>query len=397
MLRKLCLILIAALMTLVFADVASAQANAWPVYPSVDPNNLHAIERGTGHYLSWIKIGLLIGIYLLWVRTTEWANKDCQILKLPYPVWNPIIVMPFVLGLLLALTIPIFPAGAGLFSLCYLGPLLAYVVKRNSIVEPQERVMTPAHIRFLFATQLQKMGIDMGVESKESHEKGAAVDFTPLGGTAQQNQSNIIHARQTSGYITAKELIAELIRQRADKCMMDFTRDAVAMKFQIDGVWHDSEGQDRENGDLMLGVFKKISNLNVDERRKRQVGKFKAAFEDSKYNCTVISQGTQAGERVILQVDRPQSKFSTLEELGMREKMRDSLREMVNAPKGVFLFSAPPAGGLSSTVELALSLTDRYTRDFVAFQDAAKPEHLVENIDLTTFDAKAGDVAEHGP
>jgi type II secretory ATPase GspE/PulE/Tfp pilus assembly ATPase PilB-like protein len=284
-----------------------------------------------------------------------------------------------------------FAAGYTVMVLSYLAPLIVYVVKRNSVVEMHQRVMTPGHIRYLLAGQLNKMGVDVGEEGKAAHERGAPVVFHALGGTDQQNQANIIHARQSPGYLTAKDLVAELVRQRADKCMLDFSRDAVAIRYQIDGVWHESEAQDREAGDTMLAVFKKMANLNVDERRKRQAGRFEAEYENRKYKSTIISQGTQSGERVIIQLDRPQSDLKSLRELGMREKMEAELRDTLASPKGVIIFSALPAGGLTTTVRLALGLTDRYMRDIVAFQPEDAQEPLADNIEVSTFKREGGD------
>lgn len=369
------------------ADLAFAQD--WPVYPLSDDGVPHQITRGPGHYFSWLKLGAIIAVYFLWVRTCEWANQDCQKLRLPYATWNPVVVFPFPLGAAAALTIPIFPAGFAVMVLLYAGPLLAYVFKRNSVVDPHQRVMTPAHMRFLMAQGLQKMGLDVGDEAKAPHEKGVQVEFTALGGTDQQNQANIIHARQSEGFLPAKELISEIVKQRSDKVMLDFSRDAVQERFQIDGVWHASEGRDRESGDLMLAVFKGMANLNVDERKKRQVGRFKAEFEKVKYNCMIISQGTKTGERVIIQADRPGAGvFESLEELGMRDKIEEKVVEFMQAEKGMVLFSSPPSGGLTTTLTLALGKTDRFLNDFVAFQDEHSPEPLAPNIDLTTFDSK---------
>ena len=194
--------------------------------------------------------------------------------------------------------------------------------------------------------------------------------------------------------LPAKELVAELVRQRADKGMLDFTRDAVAVRFQIDGVWHESEAQDRESGDALLSVFKTMANLNVDERRKRQVGRFDAEYEGRSYQSMIISQGTQTGERAILQLDRPHSDFKSLRELGMREKMEEQLRQVMAADHGMVLISSAPAGGLTTTVRLALGLTDRYMRDIVAFQEKNAKEPVAENIEITTYDKAAGEVPQ---
>ncbi len=389
MLRTLCFAVVTVLMVLCCADLAWAQ---WPEYEL--GKQPHTMDRGTGSYLSWIKLGSIFLFYLLWVKTSDWVNTDCQILQMPYSVWNVINFAPFVAALFLVLTIPIFAAGMTILVLAYIVPLAIYIVQRNSIVDPHERVMTPAHIRYLLSGQARKAGLGFSSERKAAHEKGAPVTFEALGGTDKQNQANIISARQSSGYLMAKELVAELVNQRADKCMLDYTRDAVAGRYQIDGVWHESEGQDREAGDEMLGVFKRMGNLNVEERRKRQSGEFSAEFEGTTFKCMLISQGTQTGERVVLQIDRPRTSFGSLRELGMREKAEEKLREILALDEGIVLFSSPPGGGLTTTMTLALGLTDRYLRDFLAFQDAASPEPLAENIELVTYDVRKGEQPE---
>jgi type II secretory ATPase GspE/PulE/Tfp pilus assembly ATPase PilB-like protein len=390
MLRLLCLLAVAVLAVCLFAETALAQTNTWPRMP-LDVNDPNSMPRGPGGYFSWLKLGLVMAVYLSWVRTTEWANRDCQTLGLPYSVWNLVVAGPFLAGLVAVLTIPLFAAGFAVYVLAWLIPLVVYVVKHNSVVEPQERVMTPAHLRYVLARQIQKLGVDVGTEAKAAHEKGTPVVFEALGGTHQQNQSNIISARQSPGYLQAKELVAELVRQRAEKGMLDFTRDAVAVRFQIDGVWHESEAQDRESGDAILAVYKSMANLNVDERRKRQVGRFDATYEGRTYQSTIMSQGTQTGERVILQLDRPHSDLKTLRELGMREKMEEQLRDALANDHGLVLISSSPGGGLTTTVRLVLSLVDRYMRDIVAFQEKNAQEPVAENIEITTYDKAAGE------
>ncbi len=378
---------------LVCDQLGWAQSNSWPEFP-VDEANPHKIARGTGSYFSWFKLVPILLIYFAWIRTSDWANRDCQINGLPYAMWNPIVTGPFLVGMIAVFTIPIFPLGFSLLLLSYLGPALAYVFVRNSKLDPHERVLTPEHIRHVMAGRLQQMGVEVSAEGKEAHEKGAPVVFYSAGGTDKQNQANIITARQSPGYLQAKDLVADLIKQRADKCMLDFSRDAVAVRYQIDGVWHEADGQDRETGDSVLAVFKTMANLNVEERRKRQAGKFTAELEKKKYAGAIISQGTQTGERVILQLDRPHSDFKTLRELGMREKMEEQIKGLLAQDHGLVLFSAQPAGGLTTTMRLALKLTDRFMRDFAALQDEAAPEPVADNIEITTYNTAKGELPQ---
>ncbi len=336
----------------------------------------------------------ILVLYFLWVKTTNWVNRDCQLLGLPYPIWNLAVWATFLVGLLAVITIPMFAAGFSVLGLTYLIPLGAYIWKRNHEVDLHERVLTLNHLRHVLSHGASSMGMKLAAEGKAAHEKGAPVQFRPLGADVKQNQANLIAARQSPGFLNAKALIVELVHQRADKCMLDYTQDAVSMRFQIDGVWHESESQDRETGDAMLAVFKRLASLNVEERRKRMTGRFSTEYDGKKYGAILISQGTETGERVILQLDRPHEEFKTLRELGMREKPEQQLRELLRRPQGLVLFSSPPQGGLTTTVRLALDLTDRYMNDFVALQDEAAPEPLAENIDLKTYSSAKGEVPQ---
>ncbi|HEX6261002.1 MAG TPA: ATPase, T2SS/T4P/T4SS family [Woeseiaceae bacterium] len=104
-----------------------------------------------------------------------------------------------------------------------------------------------------------------------------------------------------------------------------------------------------------------------------------------------MSQGTQTGERVILQLDRPHSDFKSLRELGMREKMEEQLRSMLAQDRGIVLISSSPGGGLTTTMRLVMGLVDRYMRDIVAFQEKSAPEPVAENVEITTYDKAAGE------
>ena len=376
-----------------FAETAAAQA--WPYYPDyTEEINPNTITRGPGGYFHVVKFGALIAVYLLWVKTTDWANRDCQTLKLPHSLWNPVIFFSFVIGLLLALLIPVYAAGMTICSLTYLVPILAYVFKRNSVVQPHERVLTPSHMRFLFSKFAKSLGFSVAEEKKSAHEKGAPVVFTAEGGSNHQNQANEITSRQSPGFFNAKTLIADVVDQRAEKVMMDFGQEDVAIRYQIDGVWHESESQDRETGDATLAVYKTLANLKVEERRKRQAGRFKAEYNGTNYNSMLVSQGTQTGERIILQVDRPTDSFDNLEQLGMRKKMVEDLTEILSQEAGFVLFSATPSNGLSTATSMGLKLTDRYMRDFVALQNVKAPEPLAENVDLVTWDESKGESPE---
>jgi type II secretory ATPase GspE/PulE/Tfp pilus assembly ATPase PilB-like protein len=340
--------------------------------------------RGPGFYLSLLKLVACWMLFALWVWTCDWASRDCQLVKLNYAVWNPILVFPFFVALLILLS-PLgilFVIGYTLMALAYVAPLIAYVYVRNGVVEPHARVLTPDHLRHLLT----------GKEKAAPHEKGAPVELEAQGGaTERDNSVNLFNARQSPGLMLVKNLVADLVQERGDAVMFEFTPEAVGVRYRVDGIWHNTEPQDRESGDAMLEVLKMLSALDKNERRKRQSGTFGAKYSDLKFSCRFMSQGTETGERVVVQLNELRRKFHTFEELGMRDKLREAMHEVMGNDSGFVLVSTLPSDGLTTTTDVTLLETDRLLRGFVAIEDEAKRETEIENVEVTTFKRSAGE------
>jgi len=74
----------------------------------------------------------------------------------------------------------------------------------------------------------------------------------------------------------------------------------------------------------------------------------------------------------------------------MRTKVQEQLKELLAAQQGLLLFSAMPAAGLRSTMDVTLHACDRFTREFVAVEEEANRYPAVENIPVTTYKAADG-------
>jgi type II secretory ATPase GspE/PulE/Tfp pilus assembly ATPase PilB-like protein len=244
---------------------------------------------------------------------------------------------------------------------------------------------------------------------------GPPVEMVPTVPLQNMAQSLLIEVRQHPGFGLARIFLAEGIDNRAERIMLDFTAQAVAFRYQIDGVWHNlgplvpyppppkHKGPlplgppTREMGDLALWVLKKIANLKPEDRRGKQEGKFRTEFAGHKFNTTVVSQGTPAGERVLITFV-PIIKgggVRTLEELGMRDKLRDQVKELIGpGTKGMVVLCSMPQDGLSSLWAGMLRSTDRLMRDFVSLQDQDHPEPEVENVEIIKCNFAEGETPD---
>ena len=224
-------------------------------------------------------------------------------------------------------------------------------------------------------------------------QEGPPVKLAARGAPSpNENRANLLAARQSEGFVTVKEWIADAIDHRAERVVLDYTAAAVGVRYLIDGVWHQRQPRARNTGDAALKVMKQLANLKPNERRARQEGEFAARYLQLEFTVHLTSQGVETGERVVLELGGLETPLESLDDLGMREKLQERMKEQLRAPKGLMVFSALPDGGLTTTLQFALRATDRYMRDFVALVDRSKctfPD--VENVEVVEYDSSAGE------
>jgi type II secretory ATPase GspE/PulE/Tfp pilus assembly ATPase PilB-like protein len=368
------------------AGLLLADGGEWPPFK---PDPLPGVDfRGPGLYLNWIKVLACWTVFLAWVKTTDWVSIDSQELKLDYLRWNPIVFGVFMAAFVLVWLIPGLPFWVAivLLLIAFIAPLATYIIYRNSTVDNNLRVMTPEHLRFWFATYLGKVGVKVESERVDPHEKGPPVKlFAQSGIDTRTDSARLLLARQSPGMFTAREILAEGLATRAASFMLDYTQQGVAVRALIDGVWIPLESRTRELGDPALEALKLLCGLNPQDRQNRQEGVFALDYESVRYVATLTSQGTPTGERALIQFEVGKIPMRTLDDLGMRTKVQEQLQELLVLPQGFLLFSAPPGGGLRSTMDALLHSCDRFTREFATFEDEANRYQEVENIPVTTY------------
>jgi len=223
------------------------------------------------------------------------------------------------------------------------------------------------------------------------HQMGPPVNFTAAGADNTKVQANQIQARNSPAFPFVKELFANAISKRTATIMLDYTQQAVNIRFDVDGMWHNIGQRDRQSGDAMLMVMKKLADLNVNERRAKQSGTFKAEFMDQKVTCKFSSQGVKTGERVLIKMEGKGAKVDTLEDLGMRAKMIEQVKSLLNNESGgMVIVAAMPGDGLTTTYCATLRAADRFMRDFVGFEDQNNRTPPIENVEMKMFDSSAG-------
>ena len=372
-------------------EVQDAPANQTPSDPAeAFARNAQSIELSVPRLLK------LVGLFLLlwmWVKVGDWVNEDSQLFKLGWYKWNPIVFVPFTL---LALILFFVPLGtefrAAILLVVFLATWLPYVLVHNKNVQPHQTVLTGAWWRFAFASLANKLGMKVSAVRKAEYEKGAPVELMAMGAdNGNADNANLLSARNSPGYLLLKDLVAEMVDRRIEKTMLDFTKQAVSVRHEIDGMWHNGEAREREASDVMLAVMKTLSNLDVKDRRNKQKGQFGATYKENSFLFPMVTQGVSSGERIVVCRQGGKQQLETYAEIGMRDELQEKWEKLMGAEQGLVVLSTMPGGGLTTITDVSIEETDRLMRDFVAIEDENHRDREIQNLSVTTYDSSKGE------
>lgn len=211
------------------------------------------------------------------------------------------------------------------------------------------------------------------------------------GPTPEARQANLEAVLPSPGYVDACFFLVETIHRRVELALLDFTKEQVAIRFRIDGVWHELPPKDRTSGDYMLATLKKIADLDHRERRARQEGEFGAKWQLKTYRFHLTSQGVKTGERVVLRIDHPIPRIEKFEQTDIRPKLLERFQHLLKSTNGMVLTSAMPTDGKTAIWRCMLHAADRFLRDFVSFENVAAREPDVINVESVLYDPAKGE------
>ena len=363
------------------AAPAFAEGEKWP-----DASG--SFSRGLGYYYNPFKIGLVIVLFWSWIKSTEWATSDCFNIRWNHRIWNPILVGTFFFALVLLFLLPWFALAFLLLLIAWVAPLATYILMRNKRVEEHERVLTRAHIRHLIAQRGKLFGVKVKEKKELPQDAGPPVSLMPSGGPNEgANQAALLLARQSPGFVTVKELIAEAVSQRADGIQLESSAVQVVVQHRIDGFLQSAPTvRERVSGSNALAALFILAGLNGKDRRTPLSGRFSADYKGVKYDCHFQSQPLPSGDKVFVQVLDKTLAFNKLEELGLRAKLEEQLIAAYNQEGGLVVLSALPGNGLTTTIDVLLKTRDRYMREHAAVEEKSRREREIENVQATVYD-----------
>jgi type II secretory ATPase GspE/PulE/Tfp pilus assembly ATPase PilB-like protein len=292
-----------------------------------------------GLYFDPLRLALIVVVFVLWALFAQWVDKDTIAVNTFRILWNLVVMSGGAVAVAVALLVPNFLIGILSAVVVNLVVMITYVVHRNGLVQPQDTVLTLAHLQ-----RIKEQGLaGKKKQVKEVKERVRLRDANerPIGIPTDE-----IEREQ---YRLCQDLLFDVFWRRAAIADIAPAGQATKITYLIDGMPTEQDGLARAEGEAVVLYLKRIAGLNLEERRKPQRGKITVAMGENRTTVVTQTSGSTAGERLRLRVIGPEGSHK-VKDLGFTPEQLEAVRQVMESPRGLILLTGPAASGITTSV-----------------------------------------------
>lgn len=325
--------------------------------------------------------------FLLFLPFLPWAwlvssklDKDARYFHLNVRLWNAIHLAAGTAALAAMLFVPIFWIGWPAGMAVLLAPILFYWQQRNEQV--------PESQRFVLSGATLGARIDARRQAKAKRE--AMLHFTDATGTARE-----VPLKDDPLYgvhMTAEDLLGPALDARASAMAVTVGQEGTALSQVIDGVRYKLEPLAVDSGLKVVDYLKQLAGLDVEDRRRRQAGKFRMHGPGGNTDLLVTTAGSSAGIAVKIELDLNKRLSRPFDALGLTPSQMKGLVGLTETHDrhGIMLVGAPPTHGLTTTMYSLVARHDAFTSNIKTLERDVQLE--IDGVDHLQWDSTNPDI-----
>lgn len=187
-------------------------------------------------------------------------------------------------------------------------------------------------------------------------------------------------------------LMSAILIFEASDIHIDAAPDGARIRMRIDGILHDVAFMNAHLFSLVLSRVKMLSGLKINIRAA-QDGRFSLQEPSQTIEIRVSLVPSEYGEDIALRVLDPRSLVS-IQELGMREDLYNTLLEQIKKPLGLILVTGPTGAGKTTTLYAILKFLQTPAIKIVTIEDPV--EYHLRGASQTQVDEYHGYTFDEG-
>jgi type IV pilus assembly protein PilB len=183
------------------------------------------------------------------------------------------------------------------------------------------------------------------------------------------NQDDDDTVDQTPTVRLLDALLGDAVRGGASDIHVEPQRDAVRIRYRIDGLLRDMMTVPRNAGPSMISRLKIISGLDISERRVPQDGRTRISVDGTAIDARVSTLPAIHGEKIVIRLLTSTDHVQALNELGLLPDQLEALRNSLRVSQGLILITGPTGSGKTNTLYSAIDHVITPERNVVTLED----------------------------
>ncbi len=217
-------------------------------------------------------------------------------------------------------------------------------------------------------------------------ELGTEMDFFTLAEELPQSE-DLLEAEDDAPIIKLiNAMLSEAIKEGASDIHIETYEHTLTIRFRIDGVLREILRPNRKLASLLVSRIKVMAKLDIAEKRIPQDGRIALRIGGRAVDVRVSTLPSSHGERAVLRLLDKNSTHLDLQQLGMAQKGRDLLTDLLHKPHGIILVTGPTGSGKSTTLYAGLTQINSRERNILTVEDPV--EYELDGIGQTQVNPK---------
>ena len=350
---------------------------------------LTAIEYS--NYISIVKVIIFMALFFLWLPVLSWVFEDAKAIGTNEVLWTGIVLGTWAAAAVIWLVVPLFVMGVLFYLIAAGASSLGYVMHRNARVAAFDRVLTVDHIKGLLVAKEKELDTLKG--------------FVFI--TANNNEVPMPQPKTPDffGYKSAYNLLNDAMWRRAQRVMFSPATDNYSVTYYIDGAALKQPTIGKDQMEYLIHFLKDLADLNVEEKRKPQKGKFTISQQGKKLiDWEVATAGSTAGEQIRLK-QLTQKNIASLSDIGLTQEQYEQLNKISELKQGLFIIAGPKKSGATNTFYSLLRNHDAFINGICTLEKRPSADllNITQNVyslsdtGTTTYAKKLQHVVRMGP
>lgn len=215
---------------------------------------------------------------------------------------------------------------------------------------------------------------------KELAEEGEDINISEASKSKKEQEAPVIRMVET--------ILKHGIESKASDIHIEPTMNRLRVRFRLDGTLQTVVVLPVEIAPAIISRIKILSNLQIDETRRPQDGRFTTRIGEKEIDLRVAVLPTARGEKIALRILDPTIGLKSLSDLGIIGRNLEVVERGIRKPFGMILMTGPTGSGKSTTIYGILQILNTDMVNIVSLEDPV--EYYIDGVNQSQIRPELG-------